>query len=148
MPKNNKPQQAASNADLQSGLHDAETDSRKHQLQEDDYLTAQSFKTEESLMRHFSDVVKDIYRTENHFAKALFKTVRNDVEQAIANPVIDYLKQAKTNVERLQHVFEMLGRKAGDAKSGSLLIDNLGITHVASILAQSLQREYGLNIAD
>jgi len=148
MQKNNKLKKAAYNSDLQSELIAAETNSRKFQLHEDDCITAGSFKSEENLMQYFSDAVKDIYRTENHFTKALFKIVRDDVEQAITDPVIDYLKQAKINIERLQHIFEMLGRKAGEEKSGSLLIDNLGITNVASILVQSLQRLYVLDIAD
>jgi len=147
MPKNKKIQKAASNSDLQPGLIEAETNSRKPEVHEDNHITTHFLKGEENLMQYFNDVVKDIYWTEN-FAKALFRTVTNDVGQAIADPIIDYLKQAKINVERLQHVFEMLGRKTGDEKSGGLLIDNLGITNVANILAQSLQRQYALGIAD
>jgi|SRR6185312_14337569 len=92
-----------------------------------------SSQPEDSMLdEFFSDELKDIYWAEKHLVKTLPKMKKaatsNELQQAFA----DHLEETKVHVERLEQVFELLGKKpqakkcdamAGITEEGSGIIE-------------------------
>ena len=70
--------------------------------------------TEESnsqLEKFFHDQLKDIYWAEKHLTKALPKMAKATTTEDLKDAIDDHLAQTEEHVERLEQVFEKLGKK-------------------------------------
>lgn len=76
--------------------------------------------TEPALLELFVDSIKDIYWAENHLVKML-PTMQNAASsKVLANAIADHLAVTKTHVNRLQKIFELLGKKAQAKKCDAM----------------------------
>lgn len=64
------------------------------------------------LEEFFYDEVKDIYWAEKHLVKTLPKMAKAATSEELKNAFTDHLEATKKHVERLDQVFEILGKKA------------------------------------
>ncbi len=83
----------------------------KYQPTKDADMSAVSLDTEDGLMKLFADNVKDIYWAENHLVKALPKMINAASSKSLKEAISNHLEETKTHVERLEQVFEILGKK-------------------------------------
>ncbi len=67
--------------------------------------------TEPALLELFTDGIKDIYWAENHLVKALPKMIKAAGAKPLVAALTDHLRVTKTQVARLETVFEMLGKE-------------------------------------
>ncbi|MBK1440228.1 ferritin-like domain-containing protein [Parapedobacter sp. ISTM3] len=58
------------------------------------------------------DTVRDLYWAENHLIKALSKMSASASSEALKKAITKHLNETKTQVGRLEKIFEMLGEKA------------------------------------
>jgi len=105
----------------------------KYQPTKDAEMNVVSLDDEDGLMKLFEDSVKDIYWAENHLVKSLPKTVKAVSAQSLKDAIENHLEETKMHVERLEQVFEMLGKKPqakkcdameGLTKEGEGVIEN------------------------
>ncbi len=89
----------------------ADDNASKYQPTEDADMNEQSLDPEDGLLKLFTDSVKDIYWAENHLVKALPKMAKAASSQELSKAILTHLDQTKTQVVRLEQVFEMLGKK-------------------------------------
>ncbi|BAV07429.1 Ferritin-like metal-binding protein YciE [Filimonas lacunae] len=89
--------------------------------------------TEPALLELFKDEIKDIYWAEKHLVKTLPKMQKSATSQELAGAIGEHLEVTKTQVARLDQVFEHLGMKAqakkceameGLAIEGASIIEN------------------------
>lgn len=66
---------------------------------------------EPALMELFIDEIKDIYWAEKHLVKTLPKMSKAATSGQLAASINDHLEITKTQVARLEQVFELLGKK-------------------------------------
>src|ERR1041385_2601183 len=66
----------------------------------------------EDLTRVFEDTLKDIYWAEKHLTKALPKMSKAAYDENLRAAFDEHLQQTEEQVERLDQVFEQLGKKA------------------------------------
>lgn len=64
------------------------------------------------LMQLFEDELKDIYWAEQALTKAIPKMVKNATSPALKEALESHLEQTRTQVGRVEMVFEILGKKA------------------------------------
>lgn len=64
------------------------------------------------LKKFFHDSLKDIYWAEKHLVKALPKMKKAATSKELQNAFNEHLEVTKTQVERLEEVFEALGHTA------------------------------------
>ncbi len=83
----------------------------KYQPTKDADMNLQLLDEEDGLMKLFTDSVKDLYWAENHLVKALPKMSKSASSKTLAKAILTHLEQTKTHVERLEQVFELLGKK-------------------------------------
>lgn len=83
----------------------------KYQPTEDAEMDLQQLDPEDGLLKLFTDSVKDIYWAENHLVKALPKMAKAASTKTLQKAITNHLLQTKTHVERLEQVFELLGKK-------------------------------------
>lgn len=74
-----------------------------------------SVPVQSALLQLFTSEIKDIYWAEKHLAKALPKMEKAASSTELQGAFATHLAQTKEHILRLEHVFEMLGRKP-DAK--------------------------------
>jgi ferritin-like metal-binding protein YciE len=72
------------------------------------------------LKSFFEDELKDIYWAENHITKALPKMKKAATSEALQAAFEEHLQQTQTHVQRLEQVFEMLGKKAQAKKCDAM----------------------------
>lgn len=72
------------------------------------------------LKSFFEDELKDIYWAEKHITKALPKMKKAATSEALQAAFEEHLQQTQTHVERLEQVFEMLGKKAQAKKCDAM----------------------------
>jgi ferritin-like metal-binding protein YciE len=65
----------------------------------------------ENLAKIFEDTLKDIYWAEKHLMKALPKMSKAAYDEELSAAFTEHLQQTQTHVERLEQVFEQLGKK-------------------------------------
>ncbi|WP_153799791.1 YciE/YciF ferroxidase family protein [Foetidibacter luteolus] len=63
------------------------------------------------LKEFFAEELKDIYWAEKHITKALPKMQKAATSEELVACFEEHLEQTKTHVERLEQVFELLGKK-------------------------------------
>src|ERR1700759_4773340 len=83
----------------------------KHQPTQDADMNMQLLDPEDGLLKLFTDSVKDLYWAENHLVKALPKMINSASASSLKNAISNHLEQTKNHVERLEQVFELLGKK-------------------------------------
>jgi len=103
---------------------------------------------EDGLLKLLTDSVKDLYWAENHLVKALPKMAKAASSKELSKAILTHLDQTKAHVERLQQVFEMLGKKAQakkcDAMEG-LTMEGEGV--IESTEAGTAARDLGIIMA-
>lgn len=72
------------------------------------------------LEEFFTDELKDIYWAEKHLVKTLPKMQKAATSDELKQAFGDHLEQTKGHVERLEQVFEMLGKKAQAKKCDAM----------------------------
>ena len=87
----------------------------------------------DGLIKLFTDCLKDIYWAENHLIKALPKMAKATSVKELERAILNHLDQTKTHAERLEQVFELLGREPqarkcdameGLSKEGEAVVEN------------------------
>ena len=68
----------------------------------------------------FEDELKDIYWAEKHIVKALPKMQKAATSEKLQQAFEEHLQQTQTHVERLEQVFEILGKKAQAKKCDAM----------------------------
>src|SRR5690606_18129834 len=68
--------------------------------------------TEPELYALFLDSVRDLYWAENHLVKALPKMIASASSTALKKAITKHLAETKTQVSRVERIFELLGEKA------------------------------------
>jgi len=68
----------------------------------------------------FADELKDIYWAEKNIVKALPKMQKAATSQKLQQAFEEHLQQTQTHVERLEQVFEILGKKAQAKKCDAM----------------------------
>jgi ferritin-like metal-binding protein YciE len=72
------------------------------------------------LMEFFSDELKDIYWAEKHLTKTLPKMQKAATSDELKQAFADHLETTETHVERLEEIFELLGKKAQAKKCDAM----------------------------
>ena len=72
------------------------------------------------LKSFFEDELKDIYWAEKNIVKTLPKMKKAATSQKLQQAFEDHLQQTQTHVERLEQVFETLGKKAQAKKCDAM----------------------------
>lgn len=67
--------------------------------------------TEPELYALFLDSVRDLYWAENHLVKALPKMIASASSRALKEAITKHLAETKTQVSRVERIFELLGEK-------------------------------------
>ncbi|WP_343669402.1 ferritin-like domain-containing protein [Chitinophaga sp.] len=65
---------------------------------------------ESKFQKLFNEELKDIYWAEKNLVKALGKMAKAATSEELANAITEHQEQTKGHVERLEHVFELLGQ--------------------------------------
>jgi ferritin-like metal-binding protein YciE len=72
-----------------------------------------AYEVEESaLMKLFEDSLKDIYWAEKALTKALPKMAKNATSPELIEALENHLVETESQVERVEEIFELLGKKA------------------------------------
>ncbi|MEO8712623.1 MAG: DUF892 family protein, partial [Parafilimonas sp.] len=66
----------------------------------------------ENLSKIFEDTLKDIYWAEKHLIKALPKMSKASYDEDLSAAFNAHLKETENHVERLEQIFELMGKKA------------------------------------
>lgn len=66
----------------------------------------------EMLEKFFYEALKDIYWAEKHLTKALPKMAKNATSEELVSAFEEHLEQTQGHIERLEQVFELIGKKA------------------------------------
>ncbi len=73
---------------------------------------AKADNTASKLQKLFEDMLKDIYWAEKALLKAIPKMIKNATHEELQQGLSDHLEETKGQVERLEQIFEQLGKKA------------------------------------
>ena len=82
--------------------------------------TTASAKGNTQLEKFFMDSLKDIYWAEKHLTKALPKMQKAATTEELQSAIEEHLSQTEIHVSRLEHVFELLGKKAQAKKCDAM----------------------------
>src|SRR5262249_2696230 len=70
----------------------------------------------ENLHDLFIEQLRDLYNAENQLIKALPKMAKAASDEQLRSAFEDHLEQTRTHVERLEQIFDKLGKKATGKK--------------------------------
>ncbi len=100
------------------------------------------------LEKYFTDSLKDIYWAEKHLTKALPKMQKAATTGELKSAIEEHITQTEGHVERLEQVFEMMGKKAQAKKCDAMegLIKE-GNSIVEETEAGSMTRDAGIIMA-
>lgn len=93
------------------GQNPSKDNPSKYAPTEEADMDVQSLGATDGLTKLFTDSVKDLYWAENHLVKALPKMISAASSSELQDAITNHLEQTKTHVERLQQVFDLLGKK-------------------------------------
>lgn len=107
----------------------------------------------EDLRNLFVDSLKDIYWAEKALTKALPKMAKNATTESLVKAINDHLEVTKSQVTRIEKVFELIGEKAvakkcdamdGLIKEGESIVEETepGAVRDAGIIAASQKIEH------
>src|SRR5688572_14667170 len=83
----------------------------KYQPTEDANMAIQSLDPQDGLNKLFIDSIKDIYWAENHIVQALPKMINAATSRPLQDALSNHLEETKVHVQRLEEVFELVGKK-------------------------------------
>ena len=92
-------------------LSPAKDNDSKYQPTKDADMNAQALDAEDGMLKLFIDSIKDLYWAENHLVKSLPKMINASSSQSLKDAITKHLEETKTHVQRLEQVFELLGKK-------------------------------------
>ena len=72
------------------------------------------------LEEFFTDSLKDLYWAEKHLTKALPKMQKAATTQELKSAIEEHITQTEEHVSRLEHVFELMGKKAQAKKCDAM----------------------------
>jgi len=100
------------------------------------------------LEKYFTDTLKDIYWAEKHLLKALPKMQKAATTEELQSAIAEHIAQTEEHGARLEHVFEILGKKPQVKKCDAMegLIKE-GETAVAETEDGSMTRDVAIIIA-
>jgi ferritin-like metal-binding protein YciE len=75
---------------------------------------------ESKLMKLFEDQLKDIYWAEKALTKALPKMAKKATSEELITALEDHLKETEAQVQKLEQVFEVIGKKATAKKCDAM----------------------------
>jgi ferritin-like metal-binding protein YciE len=114
----------------QDALKPAKDNASKYQPSENTEVDELPLDPADGLRKLFTDNIKDLYWAENHLVKALPKMAKAASSTALQDAILNHLEETKTHVQRLEQVFEILGKspqaKKCDAMEG-LTMEGEGI---------------------
>ncbi|MHA4844946.1 YciE/YciF ferroxidase family protein [Flavitalea antarctica] len=114
----------------QDSLQPARDNASKYQPSENTDVDELPLDAADGLRKLFTDNIKDLYWAENHLVKALPKMAKAASSAALQDAILNHLDETKTHVQRLEQVFELLGKspqaKKCDAMEG-LTMEGEGI---------------------
>jgi ferritin-like metal-binding protein YciE len=114
----------------QEALQPARDNASKYQPSENTEVDELPLDPMDGLRKLFTDNIKDLYWAENHLVKALPKMAKAASSTALQDAILNHLEETKNHVQRLEQVFELLGRspqaKKCDAMEG-LTMEGEGI---------------------
>ncbi len=91
----------------------------KENVQSGNY--APGIASDDSMLKSFfEDELKDIYWAEKHIVKALPKMKKAATSEKLKQAFENHLQQTQIHVERLEQVFELLGKKAQAKKCDAM----------------------------
>jgi ferritin-like metal-binding protein YciE len=99
---------AAKEQDISSPAFDNDS---KYQPTGDADLNSVALDPSDGLRKLFLDSIRDIYWAENHLVMGLPKMAKAASLQPLQQAILDLLEQTKIHVQRLEQVFELLGRE-------------------------------------
>jgi ferritin-like metal-binding protein YciE len=105
--------------------------------------TAQPSFNKENLRKIFEDSLKDIYWAEKHLTKALPKMSKAAYDEDLKAAFEEHLQQTEGQVERLDQVFEQLGKKAQGKKCPAME----GLVEEGQEAMQEYEEGYGRDAA-
>ena len=76
--------------------------------------------TAQDLRELFEDQLKDIYWAEKALTKALPKMAKNATSEELVTAIEDHLEETQEQIERLEKVFELIGKKAQAKKCDAM----------------------------
>lgn len=76
--------------------------------------------TASKLQKLFEDMLKDIYWAEKALLKAIPKMAKNATSEELVDALQQHLEETQGQVERLEQVFESLGKKATAKKCAAM----------------------------
>ncbi|MES2649273.1 MAG: ferritin-like domain-containing protein [Bacteroidota bacterium] len=83
----------------------------KYQPSNDADMNTKLLDAGDGVMKLFTDAVKDLYWAENHLVKALPKMISSASATSLKNALSKHLEETIIHVDRLEQVFDMLGKK-------------------------------------
>ena len=99
----------------QDALKPAKDNASKYQPSENTAVDELPLDPADGLRKLFADNIKDLYWAENHLVKSLPKMAKAASSTALQDAILNHLEETRTHVQRLEQVFEILG-KAPQAK--------------------------------
>ncbi len=72
------------------------------------------------LENYFMDALKDVYWAEKHQVKSLPKLLKASTTVELRNVIEEHITQTEVHVERLEQVFEWMGKKSQGKKCGGM----------------------------
>ena len=83
----------------------------KYQPTEEAQMDTLSLDPEDGVFKLFTDCIKDIYWAENHLIKTLPKMAKATSLSTLQQAILDHLEKTKQHAQRLEQVFEILGKQ-------------------------------------
>jgi ferritin-like metal-binding protein YciE len=81
-------------------------------VREDSEMSGSGNIESSQLMELFEDELKDIYWGEKELTKEIPKMIKKATSHELIDALENHLEQTKTQIGRIEHVFEILGKKA------------------------------------
>lgn len=112
------------------------------------FSTKTSSKAEPALLELFTDGIKDLYWAENHLLKTLPKMIKAATSAELIAGIESHLEETKTQVTRLEQIFELLGEEALAQKCDAMEgLDKEGDSIIESTEAGTATRDVGIILA-
>ncbi len=106
----------------QDNLMPDKDNTSKYQSSENTNMDELALDPADGLRKLFADNIRDLYWAENHLVKALPKMIRASSSAELQSAITNHLEETKVHVQRLEQVFQLLGKnpqaKKCDAMEG------------------------------
>jgi ferritin-like metal-binding protein YciE len=97
-----------------------------------------------SLSDLFHDTLRDIYWAEKHLVKALPKMAKGASSQELTDAILAHHAETETQVERLEQVFEMIGKEPRAKKCEAMVGLSAEGDHVLEEVEEDAVRDVGI----